>query len=106
MEWLAPIIIAVLSSTAISSLVIFFITRKDKRQDDHNEILEKLTRLEHDMSRTQLLLLMNDMPDNTTEILIVAEYYFVNLKGDWYMSILFDEWLEKKGLNIPVWYKK
>lgn len=104
METAIMIILSILSSTALSSLIIFFINRKDNKQNDSKLIIEKLNKLEKGSTRTQLLLLINDIPQNESEILTVAEYYFKDLDGDWYMSAVFEEWMEKRNLSVPLWY--
>ena len=104
--FIVTIVGAIIGSTALSSLIIFLIQRKDNKQHELKVIIDKLNRLEHDSARTQLLLLIHDMPENTTEVLTVAEYYFKELKGDWYMSMVFEEWLGNKGIQFPSWYKR
>ena len=60
----------------------------------------QMSGLELDSARTQLLLLMNHYPENDNEIMKVAEYYFQELDGDWYMTELFSEWAENRGIDI------
>lgn len=60
----------------------------------------KLATAELDSARTQLLVLMNDYPNNESEILKVAHHYFNDLDGDWYMSELFSKWAEERGIDI------
>ena len=60
----------------------------------------QISGLEMDSARSQLLVLMSDYPDNESEILKVADYYFNNLKGDWYITDLFSKWAESRGINV------
>lgn len=63
-------------------------------------IIEKVDAAEEDAVRAQLLILMNHYPDNESEILKVAEYYFQDLGGDWYITGLFTKWAAERGLDI------
>ena len=59
-----------------------------------------MTELKLDTTRNQLLTLMKNYPDNEEEIMKVAKYYFKDLNGDWYMTSLFIEWGEEKGIDV------
>ena len=63
-------------------------------------ISSQVTELRLDTTRSQLLTLMKNYPDNEEEIMKVAKYYFKDLDGDWYMTRLFIEWGEEKGIDI------
>lgn len=56
--------------------------------------------IELNTTRTQLLTLMTAYPDDESEILKVAEYYFNDLNGDWYMTPLFVRWAEQRGIDV------
>lgn len=66
---------------------------------DHNE--GELREIRLDTTRLQLLILMEHQPDNIDTILSVAEYYFVKLKGDLYMTVLFNKWAKEHKVDIP-----
>ncbi len=63
-------------------------------------IIKKVDTAEENATRSQLLTLMSDYPNNESEILKVAQYYFQDLKGDWYMTGLFTKWAESRGLDV------
>lgn len=63
-------------------------------------IIEKVDSAEESAIRSQLLSLMSDYPDNESEILKVAQYYFHVLKGDWYMTNLFAKWANERGIDV------
>ena len=63
-------------------------------------IIEKVDQAELDAIRGQLLALMSDYPDNESEILKVADYYFNELDGDWYMTGLFTKWADSRGIDV------
>ena len=102
MDTLLTVIISIIGSTAIASLVQFFVTRHDGRK----KIPEKLERMERDILRTQLLVLILERPDATHEIVTLAEHYFVDLSGDWYMTGIFNRWLEEQGEADPSWFDR
>ena len=69
-----------------------------------NERIDAMTAdmrsIELNTTRTQLLTLMTAYPDDESEILKVAEYYFNDLNGDWYMTPLFARWAEQRGIDV------
>ena len=65
-----------------------------------DSISDQMTELKLDTTRNQLLTLMKNYPDNEEEIMKVAKYYFKDLNGDWYMTNLFIEWGEEKGIDV------
>lgn len=65
-----------------------------------DSISDQMTELKLDTTRSQLLTLMKNYPDNEEEIMKVAKYYFKDLNGDWYMTNLFIEWGEENGIDV------
>ena len=114
------IIVAILGSGALSALIsgIFnLISNSNKRRKEIadqliiiNHRLETIennqAKAEKDQCRTQLLLLIADYPDEMAEIMKLAEHYFGDLKGNWYLTSLFNRWLEEKGIAKPEWFKE
>ncbi len=81
--------------------------KKERDEDKDAEGLEKrLFVLERDGLRTQLLLLILIRPTEQTEILRLAEHYFKDLKGNWYMTSIFNKWLEEADVAMPEWFDK
>lgn len=82
--------------------------RKEERAEDqgNEETKKKLLVLERDGLRTQLLLLILLKPEEQTEILRISEHYFKNLKGNWYMTSIFNKWLEEAKVAEPDWFNK
>ena len=99
------IILAVLGSTALSSLIQFLIKRYDDKKNANFNVKEKLTTLEKDTLRTQMLLLILLKPEEKQEILTIGQHYFQKLKGDWYMTSIFNKWLESSGTAEPEWFE-
>lgn len=94
------IILTVIGSNALFAFIQFLITRHDTKKS----IKGKLTLLEKDVLRTQLLLLILLKGEEKQEILTVAEHYFKDLHGDWYMTSIFNKWLKEKTLAEPEWF--
>ena len=115
-ETAVTILVAVLSSSGliggIFSVINTVLSRKAARSDKQKEIEAKLAELEKatqenkmDATRVQMLLLMSDYPDDKQEILKIAERYFKDMGGNFYMDSLFSKWLKKNDLTKPSWFK-
>lgn len=96
----STIVLAVIGSNALFAFLQFLIGRHDTKKN----IKGKLTVLEKDVLRTQLLLLILLKGEEKQEILTIAEHYFKNLHGDWYMTSIFNKWLKEKTIAEPEWF--
>ena len=96
----ATIVLAVIGSNALFAFIQFLITRHDTKKS----IKGKLIVLEKDVLRTQLLLLILLKDEERQEILTIAEHYFKDLHGDWYMTSIFYKWLTAKRIAEPDWF--
>ena len=108
----ATIIVAIISSGALSALVsgIFGLiqarkSRQKEIEEELKEVKEKLDIAEKDALRTQLMVMIKDFPNEKTDILRLAEYYFSRLDGNWVMSNIFREWCEASDTMLPKWFK-
>lgn len=99
MSTLATIIVAVVGSTALGSLIQFFVSRHDSKKN----IRGRLDTLEKDGLRTQLLMLILMQPESKHEILTVGQHYFCVLHGDWYMTDVFNRWCLEHDQR-PEWF--
>ena len=95
---IVAIIGAVLASNALFGFIQFIITRKD------NSFKKAMSRLERDVLRTQLLVMVVLKPKESQEILTLAEHYFKDLNGDWYMTSIFNKWLLESDIAQPEWF--
>lgn len=110
------IVIAIIGSGALSSLIGGVITligrRMDRneeekaKKDEMVEVKKQLRKLEKDSVRTQLLLLMVNFPENQQEIEEVAQHYFIDCGGNWYMTNLFGKWLTENKYGEPAWFQR
>ena len=98
------IILALLASGNVFLFVKFLIERLDRRHAQPVE--ERLAKLEKDGLRMQLLFFITLIPNEQTEILKIAEYYFGTLNGDWYMTSIFNKWLTDNNIAEPEWFRK
>ena len=48
-----------------------------------------------------ILVLISNYPEDKTEIMKLAEHYFTDLKANWYMSSIFNTWLDDNDLALP-----
>ena len=94
------IVLAVIGSNALFAFLQFLIGRHDTKKN----IKGKLTVLEKDVLRTQLLLLILLKGEEKQEILTISEHYFKDLHGDWYMTSIFNKWLKEKTIAEPEWF--
>lgn len=107
------IVIAIIGSGVLSTVVSAIVTalsnrksRLKKIESELESINEKLAKNEKDTLRTQLLLLISDYPDEKTEIMTLAEHYFGNLHGNWYLTSLFNHWIKKNSIAEPEWFNQ
>lgn len=100
-EVITTIVLAILASNGFFAMLQFLITRHDTQKN----VRDKLIRLEKDGLRTQLLLMILLKPQEKQEILTLGQHYFVDLKGNWYMTDIFDKWLEEECDSKPSWFK-
>ena len=100
MDSTTTIIVAVLASNGLFAMLQFLITRYDQRKN----VKGRLDKLEKDSLRTQLLLLLLLRPQEQQEILILGERYFKVLKGNWYMTSMFNKWLIEHRIAKPEWF--
>lgn len=70
---------------------------------DTNDKLDKLSSqvdaLRTESVRTQLITLMSNYPDNQAEILKLADKYFNEMNGDFYVTSLFEQWADQHGVD-------
>lgn len=105
---LITIIVAVFASSGFWLFVQTVYTtkrsRKDETQKKLDELEAKAVKSEKDSVRLQLLVLMSDYPDDTAEILTAAKHYFGELKADWYMTSIFNNYLQAHNIGKPEWF--
>lgn len=114
-EQAQAILIGVLGSSAFCELVRYFIgkwkandkvaSKFDAVNQSMGEIKEELKSMKRNEIRLQLMVLMSDYPNKTDEIMLVAERYFSELGGDWYLTGFFKTWLEEHNIDKPSWLK-
>ena len=102
------LLIAVLGGGNLLLFIKFLIERRDKKKEkeeasETDEIRKTLKKVEKDGVRTQLLMMILLRPDDENEILKIAEYYFVTLKANWYMTSVFSKWCDARDLK-PDWF--
>lgn len=66
-----------------------------------NKVLKVSKETRKDTVRIQLIMIMEHQPDNIDTILKLAELYFIELKGDWYMTTVFNKWAKEHDVIVP-----
>ena len=66
-----------------------------------DKILEISNETRKDTVRIQLLMVLSHQPENIDTIFRLAEKYFVQLEGDWYMTNEFVKWAKDRNIIIP-----
>lgn len=97
------VVLAVLGSSALFTFIQFLISRHDAKHGELKKLEKKIDKSERDSCRTQLLVLMSQYPDQTEEILLVAQHYFIDLGANWYMTSIFKSFCKKQGIELPEW---
>ena len=71
------------------------------------ELRQELTSVKTDVkdvqlaeTRLQLLVALNTTPEDEKTILDIARVYFIELKGDWYMTPKFTKWAKEHNIDI------
>lgn len=102
---------AIIGSGALSAIIAgffnVFINRKGRLkqiEDKIDHLQEENHKSEKDALRTQLLLMLSDYPTEKAEILRLAQRYFGELHANWYMTPLFNKWLEEYQVAKPEWF--
>lgn len=105
---IVALVIAVVSSNFFVEIARYIIGKlgANNRLDERFNLLEKkLTKIEKDSVRSQLMNLIHDYPERKDEIMEVAQHYFTDLKGNWYMTSMFKDWLKEEKIEVPSWLK-
>lgn len=96
---LAAVIVSGLFGGGVMGFLQFMIQRGDDKSTELAVIKNELTSLKRTqdevilrVTRGELKDLMRDDPDNIEAITQVAEYYFLDLKGDAYMHAYYESW--------------
>lgn len=107
MNGVITIVLACIGSSGFFAIIQMLLNRlfiKHDRKDENINTLKRLTDRadigDLNDSRIQLLILINHYPQCHHEILKEAENYFINLKGDSWVSSIIAEWAEKENVDI------
>ena len=61
----------------------------------HEEMIKSDEKTDRQITRLELMNLIQNQPTNKVEVEKVARHYFIDLGGDWYASAFYSEWAEK-----------
>lgn len=87
--------------TACGSLLNWFETKITERIDARISSVESVVNdIRQDTVRMQLDNLINNDSSNIESILTVAKVYFIDMKGDWYMTEKFKKWGREHDVDL------
>lgn len=69
--------------------------------DNLSTILDLAQETRRDTVRIQLIMVLKHQPENIDTILKLAEVYFVELHGDWFMTSEFINWAKAHNVAVP-----
>lgn len=91
----------VVISTTCGSLLSWFEGKMTEHLDERIASVENtLNDIRQDTTRLQLDNLINNDSDNIESILKVAKVYFIDMKGDWYMTEKFKKWGKDHDVDL------
>lgn len=110
-EFIISVVVAVLGSGGLFTLIQYLIKSRDEKKgeikkinDRLDGITKKLVQSEQNQIRLQMLFMIQLHPDEVNEILTLAQHYFKELHSNWYMTTIFNKWLEKSHIAEPEWF--
>ena len=100
------VLLTILGGGNIILFIKFLIERHDRKKErEELDIKGELLKLKKDGIRTQMLVLILLKPSEKKEILTLGENYFKKLEGNWYMTSIFNKWLDDTGTAKPEWFQ-
>lgn len=108
---IVTIIIAIIGSNAFFAFIQFLITRKDNNNkrfkaidDRFNALEQKMNYIDQGNIRLQILFLIHLYPKRSEEIIKLAKKYFIDFKGNYYVTGIFKQYLDDNNLIYPQWF--
>ncbi len=87
--------------TSIGSALSWFESKMTEHLDARLSSVEATVNdIRQDTIRLQLDNLINNDPDNIESVLTVARTYFIDMKGDWYMTEKFKRWGGEHNVDL------
>lgn len=87
--------------TTLGSVLSWFETKVTGYLDQRLSPVESTVKdIREDTVRLQLDNLINNDADNVESILTVARTYFIEMKGDWYMTEKFKQWGREHNVDL------
>lgn len=99
---LAAVVSAVLVVTGvIHGSFVFMVNQLDAHLDEQTiEIKKEIEDVKLSTTRNELLIMIKTEPKNVLGIERLAKHYFVDLKGDLYMTGMYSEWAHQYGGDV------
>lgn len=72
----------------------------DQISSFQQEVREADKKTEVQITRLELMTLIDTQPTNVAEIEKVAKHYFKDLEADWYMTSIYSDWAKEYGGDV------
>lgn len=111
MDWVAMFVSIAGAIAGLTGLITFFVNRHDQQKENNftneekKEVLNavrKISTIELDTCRLQLLNLIQHSPNNKDTILYQAKHYFKDLNGNSYMKSLVCDWAKTQEIDDKI----
>lgn len=96
---ISAVLIIVSASTGVTTWISSQLTKdiSDRMTAIETEVKSANLKTETQITRLELLNLVQNQPENTAEIEKVARHYFQDLGGDWYATGIYSKWCARFG---------
>lgn len=74
----------------------------DQISSFQQEVRDADKKTEVQITRLELMTLIDTQPTNVAEIEKVAKHYFKDLEADWYMTSIYSDWAREYGGDISI----
>lgn len=103
-KFLIPIIIAIIGSNGLFAFIQFIIQRKDTTKKRFDELEKIIKYIDQGNVRLQIMVLIHLYPQRSEEIIKLAKKYFIDFKGNYYLTTIFKQYLDDNSLTYPQWF--
>lgn len=68
------------------------------------DVKQKMEYIDQGNVRQQIMMLIHLYPHRNEEIMKLGRKYFIEFHGNYYLTTIFKEWIDKNNLQYPVWW--
>ena len=92
-------------ATGAEAKIDTIVAKVNELANEQTEMLHRQKKQEGDILRVELRLMISDFPDKEEDILRLGEHYFKDLKANWVMASVYQQWLNARNLPTPPWFR-